>query len=49
MGIWLQPGGHIETGEAPEHAAVREVREETGLAVAHPPVTPPAVRARTWI
>lgn len=33
---WLQPGGHIEPGEAPEVAAVRECVEETGLAVAHP-------------
>src|SRR5487761_1289430 len=30
---WLQPGGHIDPGEAPEHAALREAREETGLAV----------------
>ena len=30
---WLPPGGHIETNELPEEAAVREVREETGLVV----------------
>lgn len=29
-----QPGGHIEAGEAPEDAVVREVREETGCDVA---------------
>lgn len=33
---WLQPGGHIEPGESPEAAVVRECVEETGLAVAHP-------------
>ncbi|HEX6536165.1 MAG TPA: NUDIX hydrolase [Gemmatimonadaceae bacterium] len=28
---WGFPKGHLETGEAPERAALREVREETGL------------------
>ena len=36
LGIWLQPGGHVEPGEAPEVAALREALEETGTAVAHP-------------
>ena len=36
LGIWLQPGGHLDGEEAPEHAARREAGEETGLAVAHP-------------
>jgi ADP-ribose pyrophosphatase YjhB (NUDIX family) len=29
-----QPGGHIETGESPEAAVIREVLEETGCHVA---------------
>ncbi len=28
---WMQPGGHIDPGEAPIDAATREVYEETGV------------------
>jgi len=28
---WLQPGGHIDDGESPIEAAIREVYEETGF------------------
>lgn len=38
LGLWLQPGGHIEPGETIATAALREAREETGLDVAHPAV-----------
>src|SRR5580704_4785409 len=32
-GKWVALGGHIEEGEKPEEAAVREVEEESGLIV----------------
>lgn len=31
IGLWLPPGGHVEHGELPDEAAVREVLEETGV------------------
>ena len=33
LGFWLSVGGHIELNEDPNQAALREVREEVGLAV----------------
>ena len=33
-GLWSIPGGRVEAGESDAAAVVREVREETGLAVA---------------
>jgi 8-oxo-dGTP pyrophosphatase MutT (NUDIX family) len=33
LGIWLQPGGHVDPGETPWDAALRESAEETGLDV----------------
>lgn len=33
LNTWLYPGGHIEVNETPDEAALREVKEETGLTV----------------
>lgn len=28
---WLQPGGHVDPGEHPQNAAIRELKEETNM------------------
>lgn len=40
LGLWLQPGGHLDPGEGPADAALREAREETGIPLEHPEGTP---------
>lgn len=36
LGMWLQPGGHIDPGELPWDGSLREALEETGLPVVFP-------------
>jgi 8-oxo-dGTP pyrophosphatase MutT (NUDIX family) len=43
LGRWLPCGGHVEPGELPDEAAVREVEEESGVRVRL--VGPPPVAA----
>jgi ADP-ribose pyrophosphatase YjhB (NUDIX family) len=38
--VEVQPGGHVEPGETPEDAALRESVEETGVEVWHPAAKP---------
>ncbi len=40
LGIWVQPGGHVDEGESAPQAALREATEETGLSLCHPPEGP---------
>lgn len=51
--LWLPPGGHIELHEDPNQAALREVKEESGLdieLIGNPIVKgPPSARRRDLI
>ena len=47
VGSWLLPGGRIENDESAVHAAVREVREETGLTMTTRRTSPRIGRSET--
>ena len=48
--MWLPPGGHIDEGEVPDQAVLREILEETGLTaeICSPKRAPDPKDGRVW-
>ena len=43
---WIPPGGHIEPGETPTDAAIREMQEELGVAISKSQLIPFALSVK---